>query len=105
MPHSLLAQAAEAEVTTSHPKCGLDPAPSLVDGLIYAIAPSITARHLSFLPFRFHLTMDALPSGVLQESGSRSALAVSSFRLRARLSFSIPFFSVRQRANTPQNWI
>ena len=34
--------------------------------------------------------MDTLPSGIFQEDGFRSALAVSDFRLRAQLDFSIP---------------
>jgi hypothetical protein len=46
---------------------------------------------LLLMPFGFHLAMDTLPSGVLRAGGSRSALAVSGFRLRARLGFSIPF--------------
>jgi hypothetical protein len=53
------------------------------------------------MPFGFHLTMDTLPSGGLQEGGCRSALAVSSFRLRARLGFSIPPPSSGQRGITP----
>ena len=54
------------------------------------------------MPFGFHLTMDTLPSGVLQESGCRSALAVAGFRLRARLGFSIPiFFSPASEALPP----
>src|SRR4051812_40810951 len=54
------------------------------------------------MPFGFHLAMDTLPSGVLQESGFRSALAVSSFRRRARLGLSIPSLSLSgQRGITP----
>ena len=41
-------------------------------------------------PFRPRLTTSALPFGVITSGGSRSALAVSSFRLRARLDLSIP---------------
>jgi hypothetical protein len=54
------------------------------------------------MPFGFHLTGDTLPSGVPQEDGSRSALAVSSFRLRARLGFSIPAFSLRPARHCPR---
>src|SRR5258705_1429664 len=54
------------------------------------------------MPFGFHLAMDTLPSGVLQESGSRSALAMSGFRLRARLGFSIPAVSLRPARHYPR---
>jgi hypothetical protein len=37
------------------------------------------------MPFGFHLTVDTLPSGATASGGFRSALAVSGFRLRARL--------------------
>jgi hypothetical protein len=57
---------------------------------------------LLLMPFGFHLTADTLPSGVLQESGFRSALAVSGFRLRARLGFSIPAFSLRPARHYPR---
>ena len=39
------------------------------------------------MPFGFHLAMDTLPSEKYY-GGFRSALAVSGFRLRARLGFS-----------------
>lgn len=42
------------------------------------------------MPFGFHFAVDTLPSRDLQGTGFRSALAVSGFRLRARLGFSIP---------------
>ena len=42
------------------------------------------------MPFGFHLTVDTLPSRELPNGGSRSLLAVSGFRLRARVEFSIP---------------
>ena len=45
--------------------------------------------------------MDTLPSGELQSGGFRSALAVSGFRLRARLGFSIPSSLPGQRGITP----
>jgi hypothetical protein len=54
------------------------------------------------MPFGFHLAMDTLPSGVPREDGSRSALAVSGFRLRARLGFSIPVFSLRPARHYPR---
>src|SRR4051812_26140863 len=45
---------------------------------------------LLLMPFRFHLTVDTLPSGVLQMMASGPPWPVSGFRLRARLGFSIP---------------
>ena len=54
---------------------------------------------LLLMPFGFHLAMDTLPSGT-SSGGFRSALAVSGFRLRARLGFSIPS-SPGQRGITP----
>ena len=45
---------------------------------------------LLLMPFGFHLAVDTLPSGVLRGGGFRSTLAVSGFRLRARLGSSIP---------------
>jgi hypothetical protein len=53
------------------------------------------------MPFGFHLAMDTLPSGATASDGFRSALAVSSFRLRARLGFSIPFHSLRPARRYP----
>src|SRR5438128_1883896 len=45
---------------------------------------------LLLMPFGFRLTADTLPSGVPLSGGFRSVLAVSGFRLCARLDFSIP---------------
>jgi hypothetical protein len=45
--------------------------------------------------------MDTLPSGATASGGCRSALAVSSFRLRARLGFSIPSTLPGRRGITP----
>src|SRR5271169_5830315 len=53
------------------------------------------------MPFGFRIAPDTLPSGIFRAAGSRSALAVSGFRLRARLSFSIPVCSPGQRGVTP----
>ena len=52
------------------------------------------------MPFGFQIAPDTLPSGA-QATGSRSALAVSGFRLRARLGFSIPPCFPGQRGITP----
>ena len=57
------------------------------------------------MPFGFHLTMDTLPSGAFASGGCRSALAVSGFRLRARLGFSIPSISLRPARHYPRFWI
>src|SRR5271155_1126342 len=53
------------------------------------------------MPFGFHLAMDTLPSGITTSGGFRSALAVPSFRLRARLGLSIPSTLSGQRGITP----
>src|SRR3984957_13412303 len=52
------------------------------------------------MPFGFQIALDTLPSGT-RATGTRSALAVSGFRLRARLGFSIPTCSPGQRGITP----
>src|ERR1700722_15502544 len=52
-------------------------------------------------PFRFRIAPDTLSSGIRRATGSRSVLAVSGFRLRARLDFSIPSCSPGQRGITP----
>lgn len=46
--------------------------------------------------------MDTLPSAVKQVGGFRSALAVSGFRFRARLGFSIPAFFPRPARHYPR---
>jgi hypothetical protein len=57
---------------------------------------------LLLMSFGFHLAMDTLPSGERRESGFRFALAVSGFRFRARLGFSIPAFSLRPARHYPR---
>lgn len=52
-------------------------------------------------PFGFHLPVDTLPSGAHLSGGFRSPLAVSGFRLRARVGFSIPAARSGQRGITP----
>src|SRR5271167_5068506 len=54
---------------------------------------------LLLMPFGFQIAPDTLPSGTA--TGSRFALAVSGFRLRARLGFSIPTCFPGQRGITP----
>ncbi len=61
---------------------------------------------LLLMPFGFHLAMDTLalkrvPLRKTTRTGSRSALAVSGFRLRARLGFSIPSFLFPAREALP----
>jgi hypothetical protein len=76
--------------TPSPPQCGLDLTPPLADRFIFGVAPIDYGPVLLLMPFGFHLAMDTLPSGITASGGCRSALAVSGFRLRARLGFSIP---------------
>ena len=52
-------------------------------------------------PFGFRIAPDTLSSGIRRATGSRSVLAVSGFRPRARLDFSIPSCSPGQRGITP----
>ena len=87
--------------TPSPPQCGLDLVPPLADRFIFGVAPIDYGPVLLRMPFGFHLTMDTLPSGVTASRGCRSALAVSDFRLRARLGFSIPRALSGQRGFTP----
>ncbi len=87
--------------TPSPPYCRLDLAPPLADRFIFGVAPIDYSPVLLLMPFGFHLTMDTLPSGVTASGGCRSALAVSGFRLRARLGFSIPSTFSGQRGITP----
>src|SRR6516164_160529 len=56
---------------------------------------------LLLMPFGFHLTVDTLPSGEPQVGGFRFTLAVSGFRFRARVGFSIPSSFSGQRGITP----
>jgi hypothetical protein len=54
------------------------------------------------MPFGLHLAMDALPSGKLRGSAPGPPWLVSSFRLRARLGFSIPASSFRPARRYPR---
>jgi hypothetical protein len=73
----------------------------LADRFIVEVALIDYGPVLLLMPFGFHLAMDTLPSGELQVGGFRSALAVSGFRLRARLGFSIPSSFSGPRGITP----
>jgi hypothetical protein len=75
--------------------------PHLGRPLIFGVAPIDYGPVFLLMPFGFHLAMDTLPSGVAASRGSRSALAVSSFRFRARLGFSIPPALSGRRGVTP----
>jgi hypothetical protein len=63
--------------------------------------PSITARYFSSCPSDSTSRWTPCPPGVTQEDGSRSALAVSDFRLRARLGFPYLPSLPGQRGITP----
>src|SRR5262245_35393556 len=76
--------------TPSPPYGRLDLAPPSADQFIFGVAPLDYGPVLLLMPFGFHLTADTLPLRELQSGGFRSALAVSDFRLCARLGFSIP---------------
>src|SRR5271166_3167000 len=54
------------------------------------------------MPFGFRIAPDTLPSGIFRATGSRSALAVSGFRLRARLGLSIPVLLSRPARRYPR---
>ena len=66
----------------------------------FGVAPIDYSPILLLMPFGFQIALDTLPSGT-RATGSRSALAVSGFRLRARLGFSIPPCFPGQRGITP----
>jgi hypothetical protein len=53
-------------------------------------------------PFGFRIAPNTLSSGKARDGGFRSVLAVSGFRLRARLDFSIPAFSSRPARHYPR---
>ena len=63
----------------------------MADRFIIGVASIDYGPVLLLMPFGFHLTMDTLPSEDLQEGGFRSALAVSGFRLRARVGIPRTF--------------
>jgi hypothetical protein len=72
------------------------------------VSPSITARYFSSCPSDSILrySLDGHPAlRSTASSGSSSALAVSSFRLRARLDFCLPSAFSGQRGITPACWI
>ena len=78
------------------------PCPTFGRPVHLGAAPIDYSPVLLLMPFGFHLAMDTLPSGVPQVGGFRSALAVSGFRFRARLGFSIPSPSPAREALPPR---
>src|SRR6478672_11060210 len=87
--------------TPSPPYSRLDLAPPSADRFIFGVASIDYGPVLLRMPFGFHLTVDTLPLQRIPCSGSRSALAVSGFRFRARLGFFIPSALSGQRGVTP----
>jgi hypothetical protein len=66
------------------------PCPTFGRPVRLRVAPIDYGPAVLRMPFGFRLTTDTLPSGRMQRSGFRFPLAVSGFRLRARLGCSIP---------------
>jgi len=77
----------------------------LADLFIVRVAPIDYSPILLLKPSGFRIAPNTLSSGKPREDGFRSILAVSGFRLRARLDFSIPSFSSRPARHYPRFWI
>jgi len=77
------------------------PFPTLGRPIRHGIAPSTTAWYFSSNPSDSTSRWTPCPPQSYR-GGCRSALAVSSFRLRARLGFSIPSFFLRPARNYPR---
>src|SRR5713101_4308573 len=60
---------------------------------------------LLLMPFRFHLAMDTLPSGVLRSGGCRSALAVVRLAPSCPFRLLLTFLSLRPARHYPRFWI
>ncbi len=69
------------------------------------VAPIDYSPILLLKPFGFRIAPNTLSSGKPQEDGFRSVLAVSGFRLCARLDFSIPSFFSQPARHYPRLWI
>jgi hypothetical protein len=91
--------------TPSPPYSRLDLAPLSTDRFVFGVAPLDYGPVLLLMPFGFRLATDTLPSGEPQNGGFRSALAVSDFRLRARLGFSIPSTFPQPARSYSRFWI
>jgi len=86
--------------TPSPSWCRLDLAPPLADRFIAGVTPLITARNFSSCPSDSTSRWTPCPPETAS-GGFRSALAVSDFRLRARLDVSIPSTSPASEAFNP----
>src|SRR6516164_1023183 len=91
--------------TPSPPYCRLDLAPPLADQFIFGVAPIDYGPVLLLMPFGFHLTMDTLPSGVLQAGGFRSALACIRLSLSCPFRLLHTFHLLRPTRHYPRVWI
>jgi hypothetical protein len=91
--------------TPSPPYCRLDLAPPLADQFIVGVAPIDYGPILLLKPFRFHLTMDTLPSGVLLIGGFRSALICFQLSLSCPFRLLHTFHSLRPARHYPRFWI
>jgi hypothetical protein len=91
--------------TPSPPYCRLDLAPPLADQFILGVAPIDYGPILLLKPFRFHLTMDTLPSGVLLNGGFRSALICFQLSLSCPFRLLHTFPSLRPARHYPRFWI
>ena len=76
--------------TPSPPYSRLDLAPPSADQFIIGLGTLDYGPVLLLMPFGFRLTTDTLPSGKPRVVASGPPWAVSGFRFRARLGFSIP---------------
>jgi len=91
--------------TPSSQKCRLDLAPPQADRFHLGSYPHRLRPGTSPQALRIPLAVDTPPTGVQASGGFRSVLAVSSFRLRARLDLSIPSAFSGQRGYEPRFWI
>jgi hypothetical protein len=75
------------------------------DQFILGVAPIDYGPILLLKPFRFHLTMDTLPSGVLLNGGFRSALICFQLSLSCPFRLLHTFPSLRPARHYPRFWI
>jgi hypothetical protein len=73
----------------------------LADRFIIGVAPIDYGPILLLKPFRFHLAMDTLPSGVLLNGGFRSALICFQLSLSCPFRLLHTFLLSGQRGITP----
>jgi hypothetical protein len=81
------------------------PCPTLGRPVRLRVSPIDCGPAVLRKPFGLCLATDALPSRARQSSGCRFTLAVSSFRLCARLGFSIPSRLLWPARHYPRFWI